>query len=174
MMRRRLFLLVVACCCLGLASCEKEESPVDYVPTKKEWISGTWKQKDLLLGVTTTVAGFRLTEGNSMLTDPVINAVLTGAFGGNPFLSTANNGYVFNANGTYTASGDFSLIQPEIGSGGQWDLEVYGSVLALFPTADKRIPNWVNNIRPTELNLGLTVNVPGLGDVPMNLLLEKQ
>lgn len=173
-MRRRLFLLGMAFCSLVFVSCEKDQAPVDYVSAKKEWIAGTWKQKDLLLGVTTTVAGFRLTEGSSMLTDPLINAVLTGAFGGNPFLSTANNGYVFNANGTYTVSGDFSLIQPDIGDSGQWDLEVYGAVLALFPSADSRIPQWVNNVRPTELNLGLTVNVPGLGAVPMNLLLEKQ
>jgi len=174
MKRRRLFLLVVACYFLVFVSCEKDKVPVDYVAAKKEWIAGTWMQKDLLLGVTTTVAGFRLTEGSSMLTDPVINAVLTNAFGGNPFLATANNGYVFNPNGTYTASGDFSLVHSEIGAGGQWDLEVYGAVLALFPSADKRLPNWVNNVRPTELNLGLTVDVPGLGAIPMNLLLEKQ
>lgn len=174
MIRNRLLLLVIACCCFAFASCQKEETKPDYAATKKEWVAGSWKQKDLLLGVTASVAGYTLTEGSSMITDPLINAVLTAAFGGNPFLATANNSYVFNADGTYTASGNFSLVQPEIGTAGRWDLEVYGSVLALFPTADKRLPNWVNNVRPTELNLGLTVNVPGLGDIPMNLLLEKQ
>lgn len=174
MRKHRLLLLIVACCCFAFTSCEKEETKPDYTATKKEWISGNWKQKDLLLGVTANVSGFTLTEGSSMLTDPMVNAVLTAAFGGNPFLATANNSYTFSADGSYTTSGDFSLVQPSIGSSGKWDLEVYDAVLALFPAGGERVPNWINDIRPTELNLGITVSVPGLGDIPMNLLLQKQ
>lgn len=170
----RLLLLIVGCCCFAFTSCEKEETKPDYTATKKEWMVGAWKQKDLLLGVSTSVEGIPLVEGSSMVTDPTINMLLTEVFGGNPFVLTANNSYMFEANGSYSTNGEFSLVQPDIGSSGTWDLEVYGSVLALFPSGGERVPNWVNTVRPTELNLGITVNVPGLGAVPMNLLLEKQ
>jgi hypothetical protein len=51
---------------------------------------------------------------------------------------------------------------------------VYSSVLALFPEKDLRDPHWINNITATQLNLAISVSLPGLGDVPMKLLLEKQ
>lgn len=173
MTKHRLLFLMFACCVVFVA-CKKEETKPDYMATKKEWMVGSWKQKDLLLGVSTSVSGIPLVEGSSMLTDPTVNALLEAAFGGNPFLLTANNSYVFDTNGSYSASGDFSLLHVDIGNAGTWELEVYGSVLAFFPSTGERVPNWVNTVRPTEMNLGLTVNVPGLGDIPMNLLLDKQ
>lgn len=164
-------------------SCKKDEAPkTDLAAIKKEWVTGSWKQKDIQLGVSTnvTVPGvgkIPLKEGMSMLDDPIINALLTGAVGANPFVYTRNNIYDFNGDGNYEVDGivDFgggtSLLA---GASGTWDTEVYGSVLALFPEKDKRDPHWINNITASKLNLAISVSLPGLGDVPMKLLLEKQ
>ncbi len=159
-------------------SCKKEEAPqVDTAAVKKDWITGVWKQKDITLGVSTKVSGLQLTAGSSMLDDPIINMLL-GALGGNPFVFTRDNVYSFNADGTYSVSGITEFpggISPLVaGQSGTWDLEVYTSVLALFPSSDTRDPHWINSIAATKLNLAVLITLPGLGDVPMNLVLEKQ
>lgn len=166
-----------------IASCKKDESPkTDLATAKKEWVTGSWKQKDIQLGVSTsvTVPGvgkIPLKEGMSMLDDPTINALLTGAIGANPFVYTRSNIYSFNSDGNYTVDGivDFGGGAKVLAGGsGAWDTEVYSSVLALFPEKDQRDPHWINNITATRLNLAISVFLPGLGDVPMKLLLEKQ
>ncbi|HRO45473.1 hypothetical protein [Agriterribacter sp.] len=166
-----------------ITSCKKDESPkTDLAAAKKEWVTGSWKQKDIQLGVSTsvTVPGvgkIRLNEGMSMLDDPTINALLTAAAGANPFLFTRNNTYNFNGDGNYKVDGivDFGGGAKVLAGGsGAWDTEVYSSVLALFPEKDQRDPHWINNITATRLNLAISVKLPGLGDVPMKLLLEKQ
>mgnify|MGYP003556367707 FL=1 len=167
-----------------MSSCKKEEAPKKTLAdAKKEWVTGTWKQKDITLGVSTSVKvggqKVKLEAGWSMLDHPTLNYLLTqGGQSPNPFEFTRNNIYAFNSDGTYNVDGDndysimFSL--PEAGKSGTWDTEVYSSVLALFPAKDKRVPYWINDITASTLNLAITVNIPGLGDVPMNLLLEKK
>lgn len=92
-------------------SCKKDEAPkTDLAAIKKEWVTGSWKQKDIQLGVSTnvTVPGvgkIPLKEGMSMLDDPIINALLTGAVGANPFVYTRNNIYDFNGDGNYEVDG---------------------------------------------------------------------
>jgi len=166
-----------------IASCKKDEAPqTDLATVKKEWLTGTWNQKDIQLGVSTSVnvpgvGKIKLTEGMSMLDDPTINALLTGAVGANPFVYTRNNTYSFNSDGNYKVEGitDFGGGTHVLAGGsGTWDTEVYSSVLALFPEKDQRDPHWINNITATQLNLAISVSLPGLGDVPMKLLLEKQ
>ena len=164
-------------------SCKKDESPQkDLATTKKEWVTGSWTQKDIQLGVSTSVnvpgvGKIPLTEGMSMVDDPTINALLTAAAGANPFVYTRGNKYNFNSDGSYKVDGivDFGGgAQVLAGGEGTWDTEVYSSVLALFPEKDKRDPHWINTITATQLNLAISVSLPGLGDVPMKLLLEKQ
>ena len=166
-----------------IVSCKKDESPkTDLATAKKEWITGSWKQKDIQLGVSTSVnvpgvGKIKLNEGMSMLDDPTINALLTGAVGANPFVYTRDNKYNFNGDGNYKVDGivDFGGGTHVLaGEAGTWDTEVFSSVLALFPEKDKRDPHWINSITATRLNLAISVFLPGLGDVPMKLLLEKQ
>lgn len=185
-MKRKLqksLLILLSVSTFLFAACKKGEAPKeDYATIKKGWVTGTWKQKDITLGVSTSVkvgsTKIPLTAGSSMLDDPTINMLLVKMAGANPFGFTRNNVYTFAADGTYKVEGvneysiNFSL--PAAGKSGKWDTEVYSSVLALFPSTDKRDPHWINNITASKLNLAITINLPGLGDVPMNLLLEKQ
>lgn len=168
---------------LLFVSCSKDETQkTDLATAKKGWLTGSWKQKDIQLGVSTsvTVPGVgkvKLTEGMSMLKDPTINALLTGAVGANPFTYTGNNKYNFNEDGSYKVDGvvDFGGGSKILAAGsGTWDTEVYSSVLALFTPQSSRDPHWINNITASKLNLAISVSLPGLGDVPMKLLLEKQ
>ncbi|MBS1749296.1 MAG: hypothetical protein JST63_05290 [Bacteroidetes bacterium] len=167
-----------------MASCKKDEAPKkDLATSKKEWLTGTWKQKDIQLAVTTSVkvggTKIKLKEGMSMLDDPTINYLLTrGGASPNPFLYTRDNVYNFNSDGSYKVDGivDFgSGTHVLVGGSGTWDTEVYSSVLALFPSKEKRDPHWINNITASRLNLAISVFLgKDLGDVPMKLLLEKQ
>jgi hypothetical protein len=166
-----------------IASCKKDEAPkTDLAAAKKEWLTGSWKQKDIQLGVSTSVkvggTKIPLLAGSSMLDDPTINYLLEQMAGVNPFEFTRNNVYTFAADGTYAVDGanDYSIAfsLPVAGKSGTWDTEVYSSVLALFPTKDTRDPHWINNITASTMNLAITITIPNLGDVPMNLLLEKQ
>ncbi len=168
---------------LFIVSCKKDESPkTDLATAKKEWVTGSWSQKDIQLGVSTSVplpggGKIKLKEGMSMLDDPTINALLTAAVGANPFVFTRNNKYSFNGDGSYKVDGivDFGGGTHVLAGGaGTWDTEVYSSVLVLFPEKDKRDPHWINSITANRLNLAISVFLPGLGDVPMKLLLEKQ
>lgn len=179
---KRLYLIfpLLFCAMMFVSSCSKDDEPVDdFSAIKKSWVTGTWKQKDITLGVSTTVrlpdgSSLPLVEGSSMITDPMINALLGALFGGNPFILTRNNVYVFNSSNTYEITGSTDIILANVGSSGTWQLEVYDAVLALYPSTDARYPHWINAMTSAELNLSLTLNFPGLGDVPVNLLLEKE
>ena len=47
-------LLIV--CLFFIVSCKKDESPkTDLATAKKEWVTGSWMQKDIQLGVSTSV-----------------------------------------------------------------------------------------------------------------------
>lgn len=176
-----LALILLIAPALLISSCKKEEAPkktlADY---KKEWTTGTWKQKDITLAVSTSVKvggdKIPLDAGMSMLDDPTINMLL-GALGGNPFLYTRDNKYTFDGDGSYVVEGlnDFpGGISPIFaGKTGKWESEIFGTVLALFPNPDERDPHWINDITSSRLNLSIMITLPGLGDVPMNLILEK-
>src|SRR5690554_418587 len=163
MIKHRLFLLGFACCCLVFATCKKEESPADHAATKKEWISGTWKQQDITLAASARVSGISLVDGMSLITDPTLNAVFTSLFGGNPYQATVMNTYTFNGNGTYSMEGMFlEYVFPASKDGGTWDIEVHNAVVALFPAGGERDPHWISKVSPTELHLVLSVEFPGL------------
>ncbi|MCO5241030.1 MAG: hypothetical protein M9904_13350 [Chitinophagaceae bacterium] len=165
-----------------MVSCSKEEaSKPDLATAKKEWVTGNWNQKDIQLGVSTSVnvpgvGKVPLKEGMSMLDDPTINMLLVGLAGANPFAFTRNNKYNFNEDGSYKVDGVVDLTNGILvlaAGSGRWDTEVYSSVLALFDQQNKRDPHWINSITATRLNLAISVKLPGLGDVPMKLILEK-
>lgn len=179
-LKRAWIILLFLCPLFFFGSCSKEENPEsDYASIKKNWLIGNWKQQDITLGVSTTVRlpdGTRLPleAGSSMVSDPTINALLAALLGGNPFLATVNSSYTFETNGEYLIDGSVDIVMPNVGEAGQWKLEVHSAVLALYPSADVRAPYWINSIDGKAMSLGLTINFPGLGDVPLNLLLEKQ
>lgn len=161
---------------LLFSSCKKEETPKESLAdAKKEWVTGTWKQKDITLGVSTKVEGIRLKAGWSMLDHPTINALLMALAGGfNPFELTRNNKYSFNGDGTYQIEGNTMFSLPDAGQSGNWKSEVYGTVIALFPDASTRDPHWINSISASKMNLAISVELGRLGAVPLNLVLEKQ
>jgi hypothetical protein len=174
MKQTRLLTLTLACFFLVFSGCKKEEVKEDVRQTKLEWIAGTWKQKDITLAASARVSGIQLTNGMSLVTDPTLNAVFTSLFGGNPYRATVNNTYTFTADGKYSMEGAMlEYVFPKSKEGGTWKLEVHDTVISLFPSAAVRDPHWVSKVRPNELHLVLSVNFPGLGDVPLNLLLEK-
>lgn len=180
MKRNHFVLFLLSCAVFFVSACSKDDEPAnDYSAIKKGWVTGDWKQKDIILAVSTNVrlpdgTSLPLIEGSSMITDPTINALLGALFGGNPFLATRDNVYRFNGNETYEIQGNAQFILPEIGTDSTWKLEVYDAVLALYPSADERYPHWINSLTSSQLNLSLTLNFPGLGDVPLHLLLEKE
>ncbi|GGC37625.1 hypothetical protein GCM10011386_32160 [Parapedobacter defluvii] len=172
--------LLFLCSLVFFGSCSKKEAPeTDYAAIKKVWLTGSWKQQDITLGVSTSVnlpdgTKLPLIAGSSMISDPTINALLSALLGENRFLATVNNSFTFGADGTYSIDGATDLIMPQAEKAGKWELEVYGAVIALYSSADVRAPYWVNSMNEKEMSVGLIVKFPGLGDVPLNLLLEKQ
>lgn len=174
MKQTRFFTMMLACFFLVFSGCKKEETKDDIRETKLEWISGTWKQKDITLGASAKVSGINLVQGSSLVNDPTLNAVFSSLFGGNPYKLTTSNTYTFNRNGTYSMEGSMDWVFPKSKDGGSWTLELHDTVISLFPSAAVKDPHWITTIRPDEMELVLSVNFPGLGDVPLNLLLEKQ
>lgn len=174
MKQTRFLTITLACFFLVFSGCKKEEVKDDARQTKLEWISGTWKQKDITLAASARVSGIQLTNGMSLVSDPTLNAVFTSLFGGNPYRATVNNTYTFNADGTYSMSGAMlEYVFPKSKDSGTWKLEVHNTVISMFPSASVRDPHWITSVRPNQMSLVLSVNFPGLGDVPLNLVLEK-
>lgn len=170
-------LLLVIVSALFLSSCKKDDEPKEDVSAiKKGWVTGTWKQKDITLGVDVSITlpapygKVTIKAGSSMLDDPIIDLLGVADF----FKPTRNNTYTFKGDETYQIDGDVALILPVAGTTGSWKLEVYNAVLAFFPSSEKRDPHWINALNASKLTLALTVKIPGLGDAPLNLLLEKQ
>jgi hypothetical protein len=159
------------------ASCEKESTNNEPLAKNKnrEWVTGTWKAKDLVISVDVKIAGQKIPAGTSMIAlAPLIGQAL-----GNPAIAAAitctkDNTYTFNADGTYAISGCTDLILPVAGNSGKWDLTVYDAVLELTSSQDKKDPHWINSITSNTINLSLTVKFPGLGAAPLGLILEKQ
>jgi hypothetical protein len=159
------------------ASCKKESTNDEPLSKNKnkEWITGKWKAKDLVISVDVKIAGQKIPAGTSMIAlAPLIGQAL-----GNPAIAaaitcTSNNVYSFNADGTYAITGCTDLILPVAGNSGKWALTVYDAVLELTSSQDKKDPHWFNSLTSNTLNLSLTVEFPGLGAAPLGLILEKQ
>lgn len=161
--------------CSILASCKKDHSLQKQSTEKYSWITGDWKQKDLVISVTVKLGGQTIPAGTSM----IALAPLLGQALGNPaiadaLLCTQNNTYSFKADSSYTINGCTDLILPTAGNSGTWKLTIYDAVLQLTSAKGDADPHWINGISDSTLQLALTVNIPGVGDAPLGLILEKQ
>lgn len=160
---------------LFLGSCKKEDAIKQTPSFKKEWVTGTWKQKDLVISVQVKLGGTKIPAGSSM----IALAPLLGQALGNPaiaqmILCTKENQYSFNGQGSFDITGCTDFILPKVGNKGTWGLEVYDAVLELTSAKNEKDPHWINNITAKTMELALTVNIPGVGDAPLALILEKQ
>lgn len=159
------------------ASCKKDtpDENTKFKNMNKEWVTGKWKQKDLVIAVDIKLGGQKIKAGTSMIAlAPLIGQAL-----GNPAIAaaitcTVANIYSFNADGTYAITGCTDLILPVAGNSGKWDLTIYDAVLELISSKGEKDPHWINSITSSTLNLALTVEFPGLGAAPLGLILEKQ
>lgn len=159
------------------ASCKKDtvDENAQFKNKNQEWITGNWKQKDLVISVDIPLGGQTIPAGTSMIAlAPLIGQALGSPEVAAAILCTADNIYSFNADGTYAITGCTDLILPVAGNSGKWDLTIYDAVLELISTKGDKDPHWINSITSTTLNLSLTVNFPGLGAAPLGLILEKQ
>lgn len=159
------------------ASCKKDKTDENAQSKNKnqEWITGNWKQKDLVISVDVKIAGQKVPAGTSMIAlAPLIGQALGSPAIADAILCTANNIYSFNADGTFAINGCTGLILPVAGNSGKWDLTIYDAVLELISSKSEKDPHWINSISSNTLNLALTVNFPGLGAAPLGLILEKQ
>ena len=159
------------------ASCKKDtaDENTKFQNKNREWVTGNWKQKDLVIAVDVKIAGQKIPAGTSM----IALAPLLGQALGNPAIAdaitcTADNIYSFSADGTYTITGCTDLILPVGGNNGNWDLTIYDAVVELISAKGEKDPHWINSITSNTLNLSLTVEFPGLGAAPLGLILEKQ
>jgi len=158
---------------LVLLSCSKNKGAAAK-SEKYQIVTGSWKQTDIVLGVPVSVkvggTKYNFTAGTSVLTDPYLHAFGVSA----QFANTVNNIYHFTDSGSYRIDGNTSLILPVAGTHGAWTLDVYDAVLKLTDSVKIDDPHWINGITADSLSLAMTVNIPGLGAAPLNLLLKKQ
>lgn len=165
-------LLLFALSCLVSLSCKKDSSPTstNTSQTKRTWISGTWKQKDLALAYPIDFGGQSLPVGFS-----IYNITSYLPVSGPMLDCTKDNTYTFNADSSYTINGCTDLELPNAGNGGKWRLEVYDAVLRLTSSDSKTAPYWTNSLSETEWSIGLTIHIAEAdADLPVNLILEKQ
>lgn len=158
---------------LFVFSCKKNNnSPAPS--QKQQFITGSWNQSDIVLGVAVSVkvggTKYSFPAGTSVITNPYLKAFGVAAL----FQPTATNIYHFTDSGTYRIDGKTNLILPVAGNSGQWNLDVYDAVLKLISTSQVNDPHWINAITADSLSLSMTVNIPGLGTAPLALLLHKQ
>jgi hypothetical protein len=157
--------------CLFIFSCKKDSVKSDNISqTKRTWVSGTWKQKDLVLGYPIDFGGQQLPVGFS-----VYNITSYLPLSGPMLDCTKDNTYTFNSDSSYTITGCTDLMLPNAGTAGKWRLEVYDAVLRLTSSESKTAPYWTNSLTEKEWNIGLTVHIVEVdADLPVNLILEKQ
>ncbi|MBZ5858897.1 hypothetical protein [Flavihumibacter profundi] len=158
-----------------IASCKKEETKTeDLATTKKGWVTGTWKQKDLVLAypIPNPFGGPDFPVGYSLY-----NLAPYLPITGPGITCSADNIYAFDSTGNFTITGCTELILPDAGNSGKWNLQVYGSALHLVSTDNKDTPLWINNINSTDMKLGslsFTIHFAEFGaDIPVYILLEK-
>ncbi len=158
---------------LFFISCKKDKASAGK-SEKYQIVAGSWKQTDIVLGVDVSVKvggnQYDFPAGTSMITDPYLNAFGVSSF----FAPTQDNVYNFSDSGSYTIRGVTDVILPIAGNKGTWTLDVYDAVLKLISTDKTNDPHWINGITSDSLSLSMTVNIPGLGTAPLNLLLKKQ
>lgn len=159
----------------SMTSCKKDNDVKKVNTQKYQWITGTWQQQDLQLGVTAKLGGQTIPAGTSMIAlAPLLGQALHSPEIAQAILCTKNNIYTFNSDSTFTIQGCTELILPNAGNSGKWNLTVFQSVLQLTSTNGNADPHWINSITDSTINLSLTVHIPGVGDAPLNLLLKKQ
>jgi len=165
-------LLLLALSSLMALSCKKDSSssPSNTSQTKRSWISGTWKQKDLTLAYPIDFAGQSLPVGFS-----IYNITSYLPVSGPMLDCTRENTYTFNTDSSYVINGCTELELPNAGNDGKWRLEVYDAVLRLTSSDSKTAPYWTNSLSETEWSIGLTIHIAEAdADLPVNLILEKQ
>lgn len=159
-------------------SCKKDDKEeADPNAYKIEWVTGTWKQKDLVLGVDAPIApGTTIPAGTSLIQlaslgmlDPILGPQIPQIL-----VMTSNNVYSFNGDGTYQIDGIPDIFLPVAGHSGKWELTVYNAVLELTNEDNDKDPHWINSISPDDMELAITLSIPGVGDLPLALQLIKQ
>ena len=155
-------------------SCKKEKTTPEPNAFKKEWVTGKWKQKDLVISVDVKLGGTKIPAGTSMITlAPMLGQALGNPAIAQAILCTKDNQYSFDANGKFEITGCVDLILPEAGNKGNWDLQIYNTVLELTSASNAKDPHWINSITKDNMELALTVAFPGVGNAPLGLKLEK-
>ncbi|MFT3947684.1 MAG: hypothetical protein QM763_12005 [Agriterribacter sp.] len=164
---------------LTFTSCDKETVKKLEDPTlrKQEWITGSWKQTDIVLAYSIPFAGQQLPVGFS-LHNVVDYLPLTGP----KITATKDNVFTFDAKGTFSITGSTDFILPNTGNSGTWNLQAYGAALHLISADNVDIPIWIESLDSINLklgSLGFTVNIyeanpPKGANVPVYLIFEKQ
>lgn len=177
-MKKKCYLL---CCLLPavfslmIVSCKKDHTDKPEKSEKYDWVTGTWKQKDLVIAVSVKLGGQNIPAGTSMIAlAPLIGQALGNPAVAEGLICTKDNTYSFNSDGTFAVNGCTSLILPTAGNDGTWKLTVYDAVLQLTSAKGDNDPHWINSISSNSLELAVTVSIPGVGDAPLSLILEKQ
>lgn len=177
---RKTTLTFLSAICLPLlfvlmTSCKKDHDAPKEDVLKYQWLTGTWQQKDLQLGVDAPLGGQDIPAGTSMIAlAPLIGQALGSPEIAEAILCTRDNLYTFGPDSTFSITGCTLLILPKAGNSGKWKLTVFQSVLQLTSQSGDNDPHWINEITDSTLNLSLTVSIPGVGNAPLNLLLEKR
>lgn len=159
---------------LFLGSCKKAGNPADDNAFKKGWVTGKWQQTDLVFSVDIPLAGQTIAAGTSLISvAPLIGQAL-----GNPVIAqlivcTKGNQYDFRDDGNFIITGCTDLILPVAGSQGSWELTIYDAVLQLTSMESEKDPHWINTITPTNMELAITLTIPGVGSIPLGLQLKK-
>jgi hypothetical protein len=168
----QLWLLLIGA--ISFSACKKDDAKhEDLATVKKGWLTGTWKQKDVVLAYPIPFAGQELPVGFSLynIADylPISGPLIT---------CTADNTFTFDQSGSFTITGCTDLILPNTGSSGTWNLQVYGSALHLVSTDNKDTPLWIDKISSTYLKMGslsFTIHIAEAdADIPVYLILEKE
>lgn len=173
-MKKIYFLLMLVVITFLFNSCKKDDDTAETLHYKKDWVTGKWKQTDLVMSVDAKLGSTKIPAGTSMIAiAPLLAQALK-----NPALipaitCTNDNQYEFNAQGAFTITGCTDFILPKAGNKGTWGLQIYDAVIELLNDKSEKDPHWINSITPTKMELALTVNIPGVGAVPLGLQLEK-
>jgi hypothetical protein len=168
MIKYRLPYLLIFIILIAVSCSKDEKKSTDVSAIKRGWVTGTWKQKDLVLAYPIPFGGQDLPVGFSVYNIsgylPVSGPMIDCSIG---------NTYTFNADSSFTINGCTELMLPDIGASGKWRLEVYDAVLRL--TADsKSAPYWTNSITEKEWSIGMSIYLAEAdASIPVNLLLEK-
>lgn len=169
-MSKNRFQYLLAFIILVNLACKKDETKTpDVSATKRSWVTGTWKQKDLVLAYPIPFGGQDLPIGFSVYN-------LTGYLpvSGPMIECSKDNTYTFNADSTFAISGCTELMLPDIGAAGKWRLEIYDAVLRLTSANSKSAPYWTNSITEKEWSIGMSIYLAEAdASIPVNLLLEK-